>query len=70
MIHAYIILLFVRLLICLFIVFVDEFVDVRGQFWGFGRLLPPRGPEGLELRSRGLATSAFTHWATSPAPDV
>lgn len=70
MIHAFIILLFVCLLICLFIVFVDEFVEVRGQFLGFGRLLPPCGPEGLALRSCGLATSIFTHWTISPAPGL
>lgn len=68
MIHAYIILLFVYLFVYLLYLwmnlwrsegnFGDLVVSFHHQF------------EGLELRLCGLATGAFTHWATSPAPDV
>lgn len=66
MIHAHIILLFVRLLICLLYLWrlegnfgdlVVSFHHVAPRDWNSGRV-------------DWLPVPFFTHWATSPAPDV
>lgn len=43
-------------------------VEVRGELVGAGFLLPQCGVLGIELRSSGLAASAFSRWAILLAP--